>query len=160
MTNFDIESLFLNIPLRETVHLSVELLFNDKLNIDGFTITGFHELLTVTIFGSLVLFDGEYYKQIDGVAIDSLLEAIFANIFPSYFEQIWIQTCLCEFKPVIYKRYADESFLLFRSKGDIEKFLCYLNCQHYNIKFTFEIEGNNSMSLLNIKIRKVKIVLL
>ena len=59
ITSFDIESLFTNIPLLETIDLSVKLLFNDKLNINGFTISGFHDLLTVTMFESLVLFDGE-----------------------------------------------------------------------------------------------------
>ena len=59
ITSFDIESLFTNIPLLETIDLSVKLLFNDKLIINGFTISGFHDLLTVTMFESLVLFDGE-----------------------------------------------------------------------------------------------------
>ena len=59
ITSFDIESLFTNIPLLETINLSVKLLFNDKLIINGFTISGFHDLLTVTMFESLVLFDGE-----------------------------------------------------------------------------------------------------
>ena len=59
ITSFDIESLFTNIPLLETIDLSVKLLFNDKLIINGFTISGFHDLLSVTMFESLVLFDGE-----------------------------------------------------------------------------------------------------
>ena len=59
ITSFDIESLFTNIPLLETIELSVKLLFNDKLNINGFTISGFHDLLTITMFESLVAFDGE-----------------------------------------------------------------------------------------------------
>ena len=59
ITSFDIESLFTNIPLLETIDLSVKLLFNDKLNINCFTISGFHDLLTVTMFEALVLFDGE-----------------------------------------------------------------------------------------------------
>ena len=42
-----------------------------------------------------------------------------------------------------------------RSKDHIEKFRGYLNCQHPNIKFTFEIEENNSISFFNIKIRRV-----
>ena len=78
---------------------------------------------------SLVLFEGEYYKQIDGVAMSSPLGPTFANIFLSYQEQIW---------------YVDDT-LLFPSKDHIEKFRCYLNCQHPNIKFTSEIEENNSI---------------
>ena len=59
ITSFDIESLFTNIPLLETIEISVKLLFNDKLITNGFTIFGFHDLLTVTMFESLVLLDGE-----------------------------------------------------------------------------------------------------
>ena len=84
MTSLDVEPLFTNISLQETIDLCVELFFNDKSNIDGFTITGFHELLTVTMSGLLVLVDGEYYKQIDGVAMGSPLGPTFANIFLSY----------------------------------------------------------------------------
>ena len=57
--------------MQETIDLSVELLFYDKSSIDNFTVTTFHELLTATMSESLVLFDSEYYKQIDGVAMVS-----------------------------------------------------------------------------------------
>ena len=49
MASFDVESLFTKIALEKTIDLSVELWFNDKLNIDGFTITGFHKLVTVSM---------------------------------------------------------------------------------------------------------------
>ena len=81
MASFDVESLFTNIPLQETIALCVKLLFNDKSNIDGFTITDFHQLLTSIISESLVLFDGEYCKQTDGVAMGSPLGPTFSNIF-------------------------------------------------------------------------------
>ena len=59
MASFDVESLFTNIPLQETIDLSAKLWFNDKLNIGNFTITDFHKLLTVSMFETLVLFDDE-----------------------------------------------------------------------------------------------------
>ena len=46
----------------------------------------------------------------------------FANIFFSYYVQIWLKNCPYEFKPVIYKRYVDDTFLLLPSKDHIEKF--------------------------------------
>ena len=48
---------------------------------------------------------------------------------------------------MIYRRFVDDTFLLFRSKEHIEK-------QHANIKFTSEIEENNSISFLDIKINR------
>ena len=69
--------------------------------------------------------------------------------------KIWLKNCSYEFKAVIYKRYVDDTFLLFRSKDHIEKFQGYLNCQHPNIMFTSEIEVNNSISFLDFKISRV-----
>ena len=155
MASFDVKSLFTNIPLQETIDLCVDLLFNDQPNIDGFTKTDFHELLTVTLSESVILFNNEYYKQIDRLAMNSPLGPNFVNAFLSYHEQIWLKYCPYKFKPVIYKRFVDDTFLLFRSKDHIEKFRAYLNCQHPNIKFTSEIEENNSISFLDIKVSRV-----
>ena len=49
-----------------------------------------------------------------------------ASVFLCYHEKIWLQNWPSQFKPVIYRRYVDDTFLLFRSKHHIEKFLYYL----------------------------------
>ena len=128
MASFDVESLFTNIPLKETIDLGVDILFHDRTNIDGITKDYFHDLLTICMSESLVLFDGEYYTQIDGVVMDSPLGPTFANIFLFFYEQNWLENCPVEFKPVVYRRYFDDTFLLFRSHEQIEKFRAYLNC--------------------------------
>ena len=83
MASFHAESLFTNIPLQETIDFCVDRLFNANPNIDNFTKTDFHELFTITLSESLVSFNNEYYKLIDGVAMDSPLGSAFANIFLS-----------------------------------------------------------------------------
>ena len=124
MASFDVESLFTNIPLKGTIDLCVDIIFYDRTNIDGITKDYFHDLLTICMSESLALFDGEYYKQIDGVAMGSPLGPTFANIFLCFYEQIWLENCPVEFKPVVY-RYVDDTFLLFRSHENIEKFRAY-----------------------------------
>ena len=79
-----------------------------------------------------------------------------ANVFLCYHEKIWPQNCPSEFKTVIYRRYVDDTFQLFRSKDHIEKFRNYLNRQHKNTKFTSEIENENPISFLDIKITRDK----
>ena len=69
-------------------------------------------------------------------------------------EILWLEKYPSEFRPVIYKRYVDDTFLLFQNINQIEKFKYYLNLQHANIKFTSEIEMNNSLSFLDIKIAR------
>ena len=77
-----------------------------------------------------------------------------ANIFLCFHEQIWLDNCPVEFKHVIYRKFVDDTCLLLRSKKHIEKFRLYLNCQYPNNKFTSEIEENNSLSFLDIKINR------
>ena len=119
-----------------------DILFQGNTCIDGLTKEHFHELLTITMPESLVLFDDEYYQQIDGVVINSLLYGLspgstLANVFLCYHEQVRLENCLLEFKLVVYIRYVDVILLVFRSRYHINNFLEYLNCQHPNIKFTF-----------------------
>ena len=53
----------------------------------------------------------------------------------SFHEQIWLQNCHSSFKPVLYRRYVDDCFLLFRSLNHVPLFLKFLNQQHPNITF-------------------------
>ena len=77
-----------------------------------------------------------------------------ANVFMCHVENIWVEICPSHFKPIIYRRFLDDTFSLFRSKDHVEKFRNYLNKQHKNKKFTSEIEENGSLSFLDIKISR------
>ena len=101
---------------------------------------------------SFILFDNEYYRQHDGVAMGSTLRPTFANILLCVHEILWLEKCRSKFRPTIYKKYVDDTLLLFQNINQIKNFKYYLNLQHANIKFTSEIEMNNSLSFLNIKI--------
>ena len=63
-----------------------------------------------------------------------------------------MENCPSCFKPIIYRRFVDDTFSLFRSKNHVEKSKTYLNKQHKNIQFASEIEENSSVSFLDIKI--------
>ena len=56
------------------------------------------------------------------------------------------------FRPIFYRRFVNNAFLLFRTKDHVEKFKNYLNKQHKNIKFTTEIQENGSLSFLDVTI--------
>ena len=66
----------------------------------------------------------------------------------------WLNECPDEFKPVYYRRYVDDIFVLFRSPVHLEKFQNYLNSKHRNIRFTCEKEHNNSMPFLDVLITR------
>ena len=59
-----------------------------------------------------------------------------------------------EFKPVMYRRYVDDTFLLFRDSSYVLPFRRYLNNQHSRIEFTSETEINNSLNFFNVQINR------
>ena len=79
-----------------------------------------------------------------------------ANAFLVHYEQIWRDDCPDEFKPVYYKRYVDDVFVLFRSPHHLDKFNEYLITKHANIKFTSEKEVNGSLPFLDVLILRNK----
>ena len=80
--------------------------------------------------------------------------SVCANVFMCHFENIWLENCPAHFKPIVYRRFVDDTFLLFRTKDHVEKFKNYINKQHKNIKFTSGIEESCSLSFLDITITR------
>ena len=79
-----------------------------------------------------------------------------ANIFLCYHETTWIKNYPKSFKPVYYKRYVDDIFVLFEKPEQVSRFVKYMNKRHKNIKFSFETEKYNSFSFLDVKICREK----
>ena len=154
MASFDIKSLFTNIPLDETIDIFVIKCFYNTSRSHGFTVQQFTNLLTMTAKNCHFLFDGKLYHQKDGVAMGSPLGPLFANIFFSFHELTWLEDCPHTFKPMFYRRYVDDCFLIFQSKEQVTPFLDYLNSKHPNIQFTHELENNGSPPFLDINITR------
>ena len=94
------------------------------------------------------------YKQIDGVAMGRPLGPTLANAFLCCYKKLWLDRCPPEFKAVVYRRYVDDIFVLFKSKDHLLLFAKYMNTRHKNLKFTFDFEQNNSFSFLDAKIAR------
>ena len=58
------------------------------------------------------------------------------------------------FKPIVYRRYVDDIFVLFSSKEHLQPFVDYMNKQHRCIKFTSKTEQNNTFFFLDINITR------
>ena len=143
LASFDIESLFTNVPLNETTDLIVNNITPPRLDLFGLTKDIFRKLLVIAAHHSVFIFNNQLYTQVDGIGMGSPLGPSYANAFLCHHEKIWLSQCPPQFKPVFYRRYMDDTFLLFTDPSHILPFLDYLNSQHPNIKFTCEIEQNN-----------------
>ena len=144
LSSFDVESLFTNIPLDETINICLNKLFLNSDVFEGFNRSQFKSLLEIATKNSFFVFNNKYYQQIDGVAMGSPLGPTLANVFLSYHETQWLADCPISIKPTLYKRYVDDTLLLFKNHNQIPQFLAYLNNKHLNIKFTHEIEETTS----------------
>ena len=156
MSSLDVDSLFTNIPLQETIDICCDLLFRDQPIVDGLSKSDFRKLLTLATTESLILFNGSYFQQIDGVAMGSPLGPTLANIFLCYHEQNWLNNCPTEFKPLYYKRYVDDIFVLLPNSASLNKLQNYMNQQHPNMNFTTESEDDNSLPFLDVYVTRVQ----
>ena len=155
MCSFDIKSLFTNIPLDETINIILnELTPNLDSKFNNLNRSQLKNILQLACKNSFFIFNNKLYKQLDGVAMGTPCGPTLANIFLCFHEARWLRDCPNNFKPLMYKRYVDDTFLLFKKHSHIELFLNYLNKQHQNIKFTCEIEHNNTLPFLDINVNK------
>ena len=69
MGSLDVDSLFINIPLKETINICTNLLYNKVDVIEGINKTEFEKLLFLTTQESYFMFN-IFYKQKAGVAWD------------------------------------------------------------------------------------------
>ncbi len=154
MASFDINSLFTNIPLDETIDIIINKAFSNAPSFHNFALTDLKKLLDIAVKDSHFIFNNAYYKQNDGIAMGSPLGPFFANVFLDFHERSWLSNCPQEFKPLFYRRYIDDCFVVFRSETHIPLFLNYLNSQHPNISFTSETETDGKLPFLDILIER------
>ena len=67
-------------------------------------------------------------------------------------ENKWLKDCPHSLKPVFYRWYVDDIFVLFSSLNQAEKFKKYLSSKHPNINFSLEKENDGRLSFLDINI--------
>ena len=154
MASLDVESLFTIIPLNEIINNCVRDLQNKNLYNGKLTKRDLFKLIEAATSESSFIIHYLLYKQVDGVAMGSLLGLNLANAFLCHYEEEWLDNCPIHFKFMIYKRYVDDTFVLFSSKEYLQLFVDYLNKQHKCLKFTSEAENHNSFWFLDIKITR------
>ena len=85
LVSYDVTGLFTNILLQETIDVAINLIFNHNPNLN---ITR-KELKKRFLFATSqthFMFNSKFYNQIDGVAMDSSLAPVLANIFMGFHE--------------------------------------------------------------------------
>lgn len=156
MCSFDVESLYTNVPVTESIELILNRIYIDNVKVHhGFTRKELKKLLELTLQDTYFKFNNSIYKQLDGLAMGSSLSPIIANIFLNDFETKHLNNCPAQFRPTFYRRYLDDTFILFDTESNARSFLNYFNSKHETINFTFEGEtSDRSISFLDVNITR------
>ena len=150
MGNLDVDFLFTNIPLEETIDICLNTLFENMKKV-GLSKIEFKKLLSLATKETYFLFKGKLYKQAEGVAMGSPLGLSLANAFLVHFEKKWLQNCPSDLKPYYYRRFVD-IFLLFTPPKHLEAFRNFLNGRQANMSITIEREKQNRLSFLDVQV--------
>ena len=87
MASLDFELLFTNISLEETIKNCVNDLFSNNFYSGKLSRKDLYDLLKMATTESSFILDNKLYKQIDGVAMGSLLGPTLANTFLCHYEK-------------------------------------------------------------------------
>ena len=148
LCSFDICSLFTNVPLAETIEICTKTLYDGHLPTPVILKHVFIELMKTATTSVEFSFNNIMYRQIDGVAMGSPLGPALENIFVGYNESKLFNKIS---KPTVHCHYVDDTFSLFYKETEFQKFLNCLNLLHPSLKFTNEIETNNSLPFFDVQ---------
>ena len=150
LISFDVESLFTNVPLLDTINIIADSIYDDPCKSKPpFCKSTFIKLLKFAT-GGLFLFKDGLYKQSDGVTMGSPLGPTLANFFLAHLENQWLCNSNSSISiPHFYTRYVDDIFCIFKNGNDFNDFLSLLNNTHPNLKFTF-VKGSSSLPFLDV----------
>ena len=148
LVSYDITSLFTNIPLQETIDITINLLFNHNANLN-ITRKELKKLFLFATSQTHFVLNSKFYNQIDGIAMGSPLAPALANIFMGFHKSKRLNECNIK-KPKLYLRYLDDILAAFDNEQDSLNFFNVLNNRHSNIKFTTEKQINHSITFLDV----------
>ena len=150
--SYDVNALFTSIPIQPAVNIIKKHLEEDKdLHLrTTMTVKHISCLLEFCLRNTYFSFQGRFYEQTEGAAMDSPISPIVPNLFMEDLEVPAMKTSPSP--PVLWKRYVDDTFTIIK-KVNRSSFLDHLNSIHPNITFSSEeTRSDGSMPFLDILI--------
>ena len=123
---------------KETISILTSKIYENGNSFNNLSENEFKKMMTLAVDDTYFIFNEQYCEQIDGLAMGSPLSATLANIFLCHHEKNWIENCPIEFRPKLYRRYVDDTFLIFDNENQAKLFHNYINNRHLKINFTID----------------------
>ena len=151
LVSLDVESLFTNVPVRETIDIIIEMVYShDNLQPPKIDRDILNQLLLICTTKTPFEHNGQTFLQSDGVSMGSPLGPTFADFYMSHIENKLLAETRAS-NPRFYKRYVDDIIAIFHSKRHIKLFKQRLQKASV-LQFTHEEMKDNSFHFLDVKL--------
>jgi hypothetical protein len=151
MVSFDVDSLFTNVPLDETLIYLERYLQNNNLNlpIPSDVFIKLVKLCMETCFFSC---NDNFYSQTRGLPMGNCLSPVLSGVFMEFFEKELLPS-IVDFD-IIWYRYVDDIFAIVPDNINVQMFLQKLNSLAPSINFKIETEKEKCLPFLDTLIIK------
>ena len=150
IASIDVENLFTNVPVDETIDIILDKVYRDdttpKLNIPEEAMKSLLQICTKK--APFITHRGHLYTQVDGVAMGSSLGPLFANFYMGAVEERVFSSVP---PPSTYCRYIDDIFVVVQCKEDVDSLIKELEKQSV-LTFTSEFSENGKLPYLDVLI--------
>ena len=148
MVTLDVVNLFTKVPTDETLTAVRDKLAADPLLEERtcIPIDNLMEMLTFCVETTYFRMGSYIYRL--GLAMDSPLSPVLANIYMEYFEEMALGST--SLKPSMWFRYEDDTFILWPHQEDVQILLDHVNSIRPPIQFTMEKEQDDKLPFLNV----------
>jgi len=153
LTSLDVESLYTNVPIDDTIKIILDYVYrNDHKVAPKIPEYALKQLLEIcTKDAPFQHINGEFYQQIDGIAMGSPLGCIFANFYMCHIENNIIPNL--PKPPALYARYVDDILLIVDNESELNTIKEKFN-DNSALKFTSEI-GRDKLPFLDVFIENI-----
>ena len=152
IASLDVESLFTNVPVRETIDMIIDRVYhNDStpdLDIPELALRTLLEICTME--APFTDHKGQLYVQVDGVAMGSPLGVLFANFYMGTIEERVFSIIP---RPRLYYRYIDDTFVSVSSEEELNRLKRTFE-ENSVLKFTFENDNDGSLPFLDVLVKQ------
>ena len=118
LSSYDVSALFTSVPIDPTLNIIKDLL----------------DTLEFCLKNTYFSFQSQFYEQVEGAAMGSLVSLIVANLYMEYLEQKALSTAPT---PKFWCRYVDDTFVIHKEVNK-QGFLQHINRVDPAIRFTVE----------------------
>ena len=148
IASLDVESLFTNVPVNETIDLILDEVYrSDKTPLDIPENLLKELLMCCTKEAPFRAPNGLLYKQIDGVAMGSPLGVLFTNFYMGCLERKVLNENADH--PSIYARYIDDIFVNVSNESHLQRLQEALQSESC-LRFTTELQNDQTLPFLDV----------